>query len=119
MPEQEKKYFWLLENDGHNTPSWHKFSSQEHAEKWLLWINRGGPDEPIPQETEGFGSSDPMRVGYFSDPDNVGWEDPNGTLWTPFESNVLYTSDMTDWSPEDPESHYEKLRAKAGMQRGG
>lgn len=64
--------FWLLENDGHNTPTWHKFRDQEQAEGYLS--ERAG--EPVD-----------LDEGEFSDGD--------ATLWTPFDKPELYTADHT------------------------
>lgn len=61
--------FFLLENDGHNTPLLWKFRDQLQAEQFLA--KRFNSEEGMDGEK--------ICPGYF-DADN-GWTDPNGTIW--------------------------------------
>jgi hypothetical protein len=73
--------FYLLENDGHNTPSWWRFRDQVQAECFLT-IGETGLDGEM------------MVLGYFTD--NNSWTDANGTLWEQFEKPELHIYDKTE-----------------------
>jgi uncharacterized glyoxalase superfamily protein PhnB len=64
-------FFWLLENDGHNDPTFHKFANQAAAEDYI--------DAP---------------EGYFGDDDGE-FEDTEGTRWSYYSEPKLYISDHT------------------------
>lgn len=75
--------FYLLENDGHNTPCFWKFKSQKAAEQYLIKTNKGNLG----------GLEDyNMELGYFDN--ELSWTDADGTLWEA-SSGKLYIHDMT------------------------
>lgn len=75
--------FYLLENDGHNTPCFWKFKSQKAAEEYLIKTNKGS--------LEG-AEGDVMELGYFDN--ELSWVDADHTLWEASDGK-LYTHDMT------------------------
>jgi hypothetical protein len=87
MAESENgKYFWLLENDGHNRPSFWRFRNQEQAERWLLKQNL---------EYKEACSTDPSAAGFLSDDSEGSFEDSEGTTWTTLDGPLLPVIDMT------------------------
>lgn len=72
------KDFYLLENDGHNTPDLWRFRDQAQAEAFLMRDSQG-------EETE-------MRPGFFDSEEE--WVDEDGTSWTHLEDGQLYVHDM-------------------------
>ena len=82
----EKTYFWLMENDGHNSPLMWKFRDQAQAEHWLLKQNAEYIDSC---------SRDPSVDGFLTDENEGTFEDANGTLWEVCSGPTLTILDQT------------------------
>lgn len=82
--EERKMAFYLLENDGHNTPAFWRFRDRAQAEHHLCRgeLEMEGADGTV------------MRPGYFEEEE--AWVDGEGTIWEVFDEPSLYVHDKTE-----------------------